>query len=64
MLRLGIKIFKYLTLFVVIIFGSLPQISHAAFVEQMAICSKTISMANTCTADPPGMMSIHCNPAG
>ncbi|MGB9498829.1 MAG: OmpP1/FadL family transporter [Dissulfuribacterales bacterium] len=30
----------------------------------MAICAKTISMANTCTAEPPGILSIHCNPAG
>lgn len=38
--------------------------ARAAFVEQMAISSKAISMANTCTADPPGLMSIHYNPAG
>ncbi|MFZ2634118.1 MAG: outer membrane protein transport protein [Desulfosalsimonadaceae bacterium] len=38
--------------------------AHAAFNEQMAISAKAISMANTCTADPPGLMSIHYNPAG
>ncbi|MDO9264833.1 MAG: outer membrane protein transport protein, partial [Desulfosalsimonadaceae bacterium] len=38
--------------------------AHAAFMEQMAISTKAISMANTCTADPPGLMSIHYNPAG
>ncbi len=41
-----------------------PSTCFATFVEQMAICAKTISMANTCTADPPGINSIHCNPAG
>ncbi len=34
------------------------------FDEQMAICARGISLANTCTADPPGIMSIHYNPAG
>ncbi len=38
--------------------------ARAAFVEQMAIDAKAISLANTCTADPPGLMSIHYNPAG
>ena len=38
--------------------------ARAAFNEQMAIDAKAISMANTCTADPPGLMSIHYNPAG
>ncbi len=41
-----------------------PRNSFATFVEQMAICTKSISMANTVTAEPPGIMSIHCNPAG
>ncbi|MBU1172407.1 MAG: outer membrane protein transport protein [Proteobacteria bacterium] len=30
----------------------------------MAICTQGISLANTCTADPPGIMAIHYNPAG
>jgi hypothetical protein len=30
----------------------------------MAICTRGIALANTCTADPPGIMSIHYNPAG
>jgi long-subunit fatty acid transport protein len=37
---------------------------RAAFHEQLAIDTKAISLANTVTADPPGMMSIHYNPAG
>ena len=36
----------------------------AVFHEQMAISTRGISLANTCTADPPGLMSIHYNPAG
>jgi len=36
----------------------------AVFHEQMAICTQGISLANTCTADPPGIMAIHYNPAG
>jgi long-subunit fatty acid transport protein len=38
--------------------------AYATFHEQMAICARSISLANTCTADPPGLMSIHYNPAG
>lgn len=37
---------------------------RAAFVEQFAISSKAISLANTVTAYPPGHMSVHYNPAG
>ncbi|KPA10652.1 outer membrane insertion [Candidatus Magnetomorum sp. HK-1] len=37
---------------------------HATFVEQILGNTKTISLANTCTADPPGHMSVHYNPAG
>jgi long-subunit fatty acid transport protein len=32
--------------------------------EQMAVSPKALSLANTCTADPPGLMSVHYNPAG
>lgn len=41
-----------------------PHLCQADFVEQMAISAKAISLANTCTADPPGIASIHYNPAG
>ena len=37
---------------------------HAAFNEQIAISTKAISLGNAVTADPPGLMSIHYNPAG
>ncbi|GAB6095381.1 outer membrane protein transport protein [Desulfatiferula olefinivorans] len=38
--------------------------AFAVFHEQMAIATRGISLANTCTADPPGILSIHYNPAG
>ena len=38
--------------------------AFAAFVEQFAITPKAISLANACTANPPGILSIHYNPAG
>jgi long-subunit fatty acid transport protein len=37
---------------------------EATFHEQLAIDAKAISLANTVTADPPGLLSIHYNPAG
>jgi len=37
---------------------------HATFMEQILINTKAISLANSVTADPPGHMSIHYNPAG
>lgn len=36
----------------------------AVFNEQIAVDARAISLANTCTADPPGLMSVHYNPAG
>ncbi len=63
MLKPKIKLLLY-QISVYLIIGLSASLSHAAFLEQMAICSKTISMANTCTADPPGIISVHCNPAG
>lgn len=38
--------------------------ARATFHEQLAIDAKAISLANTVTADPPGLLSIHYNPAG
>ncbi len=42
----------------------LPASSYATFNEQLAICAKSIALANACTADPPGLSSVHFNPAG
>jgi long-subunit fatty acid transport protein len=41
-----------------------PRTGQAVFVENMAGSTKAISLANTVTAAPPGLMSIHSNPAG
>ena len=38
--------------------------SQAALFENIAICAKAISLANSCVAYPPDQMSIHYNPAG
>jgi len=38
--------------------------AYAVFNEQIAVDARAISLANTCTADPPGLMSVHYNPAG
>jgi len=41
-----------------------PNPAGATFIEQLAIDTRAISMANAVTARPPGHMSIHYNPAG
>ncbi len=43
---------------------SRPALVQAAFTEQIAIDPKAISLANSVTADPPGIMAVHYNPAG
>jgi long-subunit fatty acid transport protein len=48
-------------LFVFIFF---VQISFATSIEQMFVHTKAISLGNAVTAYPPGLMSIHYNPAG
>ncbi|WP_300673957.1 outer membrane protein transport protein [Desulfoluna sp.] len=42
----------------------MPRLAVAAFNEQVATDAVALSLANTVTADPPGVMSIHYNPAG
>jgi long-subunit fatty acid transport protein/ketosteroid isomerase-like protein len=42
----------------------LPVPAEGSFHEQMAISAKAISLGNAVTANPPGHMSIHYNPAG
>ena len=41
-----------------------PAPVQASFHEQLAIDARAIALANNVTADPPGLMSIHYNPAG
>jgi long-subunit fatty acid transport protein len=62
--RPAIKAFLYLIVVPIMIIGFSPELSHATFVEQMALSPTAIGRANTTTADPPGMMSLHYNPAG
>jgi long-subunit fatty acid transport protein len=63
-------LFKFcITVINIIIFGVAcfifhPVLCFAVLMEQMAVSPKAIALANTCTADPPGLMSIHYNPAG
>ena len=38
--------------------------AFASVAEQLAICTKGISLGNAVTASPPGVFSIHYNPAG
>ncbi len=38
--------------------------SQAALFENLAVSAKAISLGNSCTAYPPGQMSVHYNPAG
>jgi len=40
-----------------------PQV-EGAFIETLAIDTRAIGLANNVTADPPGISSIHYNPAG
>ncbi|MFZ2633064.1 MAG: outer membrane protein transport protein [Desulfosalsimonadaceae bacterium] len=50
--------------FVFIFLMAFSGTAHAVFNEQIAVDARAISLANTCTADPPGLMSVHYNPAG
>ncbi len=55
---------RTLQFILIVLFISIPTITYAAFDEQLAISTKAISLANAVTANPPGIMSIHYNPAG
>ena len=41
-----------------------PQSVNASFMEQILVHTKAISLGNSVTANPPGHMAIHYNPAG
>ena len=41
-----------------------PLTLYASLSEQIAIDAKAIALSNTVTSSPPGIMSIHYNPAG
>jgi long-subunit fatty acid transport protein len=49
----------------ILLIGSLLVNSgHASFMEQILVHTKAISLGNSVTANPPGHMAIHYNPAG
>lgn len=60
--RIRLIAFAFILAVSSLLFFTIP--SRAVFTEQLAIDSKAISLANTVTAYPPGVMSIHYNPAG
>jgi len=53
-----------ISLSVVVIACAISQNAYATMMEQMLLCPKASALANTCTADPPGVYSVHYNPAG
>lgn len=56
---------RFLTVHVLLAAALLfPVTAHAVFTEQVAVDTRGIALANTVTADPPGLMSVHYNPAG
>ena len=64
MLRTRWHIWAVSTLAILSLLALVPHHAHAMFVEQMAISTRAIALGNACTADPPGIMSVHYNPAG
>ena len=48
----------------VLVAGLLAVSAHAQLANNLAIDVKAMSMGHAVTADPPGVMSIHFNPAG
>jgi len=52
----------FIACFILFAWGS--RNCQAALFENMALCAKSISLANSCTAYPPDQMAIHYNPAG
>jgi long-subunit fatty acid transport protein len=54
----------YIDIFFIILLFLFPVKTKAAYNEQMAIDPVSIALANTVTARPPGMASVHFNPAG
>ena len=53
-----------LFLFLALLFFSFSSTAFGAVAEQLAICTRSISLGNAVTANPPGIFSLHYNPAG
>ncbi len=54
----------YILLLTAVILMLSTSTVHATLMEQMVMCPRAAALANTCTADPPGVFSVHYNPAG
>ncbi|MDO3722534.1 outer membrane protein transport protein [Marinobacter sp. chi1] len=52
------------TLLAALVAGSISGGASAQLAQNLTIHPKAISLGNAVTADPPGMMAIHYNPAG
>jgi len=63
-LRMRWHLLAVSTLALLCLLISAPRHARAMFVEQMAVSTRAIALGNACTADPPGIMSVHYNPAG
>ncbi|MCJ8146239.1 outer membrane protein transport protein [Acinetobacter sp. A3.8] len=58
------KTLRYAPLVTAILLIGLANTSHARLGQNLSIDIKTLSLGNAVTADPPGVNSIHFNPAG
>lgn len=59
----AIRVLRYATAAAIIFFFCAPQ-AFGAVAEQLAVCTRSISLGNAVTAHPPGIFSLHYNPAG
>lgn len=55
---------RYAPLATAILMVGLATTSHARLGQNLSVDIKTLSLGNAVTADPPGVNSIHFNPAG
>ncbi|MFC3902463.1 Long-chain fatty acid transport protein [Acinetobacter marinus] len=55
---------RYAPLATAILMVGLASTSHARLGQNLSVDIKTLSLGNAVTADPPGVNSIHFNPAG
>ena len=60
--KINLKLSVFLFTLICLTCGS--EFAFATFNEQLAISTKAIALANAVTANPPGVMSLHYNPAG
>lgn len=58
------KALRFAPLATAIAIVGLASTSHAQLGQNLSVDMKALSMGNAVTADPPGINSIHFNPAG